>query len=375
MLDNREKMSIGLMHIAGHVMRPPFLHTCSLEDVPIIEKEALRTSLKQFYGFSTDVAANVQKAMASWEKLVNKEAPYVLVDNRAEPAVMWTEAAAVHRAGRDDKRWYQMHVGAAGEGKELFNFFSHVNDLRLSEAGCERAYSVIAHVQDGRESLSYDKLEALTHIFWNYRLLESDHHKRRMKKLDEVFQEALHDLLAYEDAEQDAAFEHDGAAHVETPAEQLMNALGLSPDDAETSPAASPMQKHAELASPKLIQLSSHLDGGPDVMLRSAISACPVFEEMCKLTVTAKTLSSNLLGVLKTLRPYRTHEDPIVSMQVKQLLGAWKQVFKEGSASTHFCANDILKPPQQSASSADPAPERRLKRRLTGKQSDPADPC
>ena len=148
-----------------------------------------------------------------------------------------------------------------------------------------------------------------------------------MKRLEEVFHEALQALGGYDDEVRDPEYETEELASADTAAEQLMEALGLSADQVGEGTDDSPMQKHAEIAVPKLKQLSTYLPGDP---LRSAVAVVPVLEEMSSLTVTRKTLGKALLPVLAALRPYRRHDDPVVSMQTKQVLGAWKQIYEQG---------------------------------------------
>ena len=113
----------------------------------------------------------------------------------------------------------------------------------------------------------------------------------------------------------------------------------MDQEEVQTEATDSPMQAHADIAGPKLVALSTHIAGEP---MRTALAVIPVLDEMFKLTVTSKTLKKQLVPVCKILNAYKKHEDAIVAMKASQLSAAWRQMFKAGSKSTHFCANDLM---------------------------------
>ena len=348
-LKARKAMCINFYHSAAHVLRPSFLLNQLLEDIPIVLKESLRRVMKDFASFGPTPEAEVDAAMKLWSQIVNKEGAYTLHDDAASIREMWKEAGLAHKLGRDDKRWWQMHIGSQDRAKLLFCSFEHLNDLRPSEAGCERAYSVIAHVQEGRAGIPYDKLEQLTHIFWAYRTMQSGHHASRMKKLEAIMRAAQTDLEHLVDDERDAEYQ-EFAVDAEAHNREVQEALEISPDEYEPSSADSPMQGHAEIAGPKLLDLHTLIEGMP---MRTALAVTPIIEEMGRLTVTAKTLSKQLVPLLKTLRQYKAHDDVVLAMRVKQLVGAWRTIHMKGAHSNHFCARDLLEPGSSSASSLD----------------------
>ena len=98
-----------------------------------------------------------------------------------------------------------------------------------------------------------------------------------MKKLEKIMQKAEDDLLAYVDEEKDEDFE-EYVRQGEAEAMEVAEALGIAPEEFEASCEESPMQGHADLAVPKLLDLTKFIEGEP---MRSAITAIPAFEEKC----------------------------------------------------------------------------------------------
>ena len=60
---------------------------------------------------------------------------------------------------------------------------------------------------------------------------------------------------------------------------------------------------------------------------RSAAHVVPVLEEIAIATVTQASLA-RLHDLLHTLVKYRTHDDVDVKIKTKQILGAWKAIYK-----------------------------------------------
>ena len=103
-----------------------------------------------------------------------------------------------------------MHIGSAGPATDLYALVEHLLDLRVSEAGCETAFSVITYVQDGRGRRAHAKLQQLTHIYWGYQTMQSDHKRGRILKLKGMNQTAAEDLAGDVDGDFDENYEQDG---------------------------------------------------------------------------------------------------------------------------------------------------------------------
>ena len=98
------------------------------------------------------------------------------------------------------------------------------------------------------------------------------------------------------------------------------------------------MEDHANLAMPAIESLAKHLEGDS---MRNAIAALPVFEELSKLTITRTTMRK-MHKTLKIMKTYKDHDDPIVKLKAKKIVGAWQLIYGLGAESNHFCANDVL---------------------------------
>jgi len=336
-LQNRKLMFLTAFHGAMHVLRPDYMLNTSLEDVAPMRKEALRKALAEFFKFAPDKQACVQQAMKVWTAMLKKEDPYGLTDGAGERQAMWAEAAEVSCHGSQDKTWWQMHVGSAGDAKGLYDFVNHLLDLRVSEAGCERAFSVISHVQEGRDQLKHNKLQQLTHIYWGYRTLNADHKRRRMIKLQATLRapgEDIHDEL---EEEFDESYEPDGLPQ-HTNQTNLAEALDMPAEDIAVGISNNPLDDHAALAVPKILAITAHLEGDD---MRTDLFAIPVFEQLKKMTVTQASLKS-LHVACKTLQKYKSHDDPMVAIVAQQLMGAWRKIFVLGAESKYTCADELL---------------------------------
>ena len=117
--------------------------------------------------------------MGAWDRLVAKEEPFDMCDDKLQPRSLWTEAASYHSSknhykGEEDWSWWSRNVGATMKDEPgcapsmLYRAVIPLMVARTSEAVSERAYSVISHVIDGRFKLSNKKIDDLTHIYWAY---------------------------------------------------------------------------------------------------------------------------------------------------------------------------------------------------------------
>ena len=326
-VDHRRSMHITPYHYFAHCCRPSYLLQQTVEKH--FESDLQRHVefvIGEYHEFSLGPDKVTKRAIEDYLAILRKEGLFSLHDQSGQMRKMWKDAQDLMKSpsannGSKDHRWWATHLSKTAP--LLYSVERHISAMKNSEAGCERAYSAVEHVADGREKLDPEKLDKLTHLFWGYRSLAAAQSTQRVHKIKALCFSAQQHADEFADEAYDSEYGGD-VPQDDGDAEAVAELLAVpEDDDALTRPS-----KYDDLAIvtvSEFVSLLPIIAGG----LVSSERALPVLAEFEKLTVTKKSLAK-LADVIQTVKSYADkHEDMRVRMKAASLREAWRTIFRQ----------------------------------------------